>query len=206
MTNFVLARHGETVWSSEHRYAGGTDVALSDAGREQAGRLAGWVAQAGLDEVWSSSLARAQETAAIAIRDTTLSLRVDSRLAELDFGDAEGLTVEEMRERFPDRRSAFEHDPATYHLPGGEPPQQALGRALDCLHEIAAGNGQGRVLVVIHTTLIRLLVCHLLGVPLKDYRRRLPTVSYTALTEIRLEDGEAALLTFNAPPVAQERV
>lgn len=204
MTNFVLVRHGETVWSSEHRYAGGTDVALSDTGREQAARLAGWVAQAGLDEVWSSSLARARETASIAIRNTTLSLRVDPRLAELDFGEAEGLTAEQMRERFPDRRSAFEHDPATYHLPGGESPQQGLGRALECLQEIAAGNGGGRVLVVIHTTLIRLLVCHLLGLPLKDYRRRLPMVSYVTLTELRIQDGEAALLTFNAPPVAHE--
>lgn len=205
MTDFVLVRHGETVWSSEQRYAGGTDVALSDAGREQAGRLTGWVAQAGLAEVWSSSLIRARETAAIAIRDTTLSLRVDPRLAELDFGEAEGLTVEQMRDRFPDRRFAFERDPASYHLPGSESPQQALGRALDCLQEIAAVNGEGRVLVVIHTTLIRLLVCHLLGVPLKNYRRRLPTVSYATLTELRLQDGEAAMLTFNAPPVATPR-
>jgi len=88
MTDFVLVRHGETVWSSERRYAGGTDVALSAQGREQAGRLAGWVAQAGLAEVWSSSLSRAREAAAIATRDTTLAVQVDPRLAELDCGRA----------------------------------------------------------------------------------------------------------------------
>jgi broad specificity phosphatase PhoE len=205
MTDFVLVRHGETVWSSEQRYAGATDVALSEAGREQAGRLTSWVAQAGLAEVWSSSLIRARETATIAIRDTTLCLQVDSRLAELDFGEAEGLTPEEMLDRFPDRRTAFERDPAAHPLPGGESPQEALGRAVDCLHEIARRNGEARVLVVIHTTLIRLLLCQLLGLPLKDYRRRLPTVSYGTLTELRLRNGEAALLTFNAPPVAASR-
>jgi broad specificity phosphatase PhoE len=205
MTDFVLVRHGETVWSSERRYAGGTDVALSAEGREQPGRLAGWVAQAGLAEVWSSSLSRARETAAIATRDTTLAVQVDPRLAELDFGEGEGLTPEEMRERFPDQRAAFERDPAAHHLPGGESPQHALDRALDCLQEIARRNGGARVIVVIHTTLIRLLICHLLALPLKDYRRRLPTVSYATLTELRLRDGEAALLTFNAPPVAAPR-
>ncbi|MFZ0386029.1 MAG: histidine phosphatase family protein [Solirubrobacteraceae bacterium] len=204
MTDFVLVRHGETEWSAQARYAGGTDVALSDRGREQAGRLTGWAAQAGLAGVWCSPLVRARETAEIAIGDTRLALHVDPRLAELDFGEAEGLTVEQMRERFPDRRRAFERDPIVAPLPGGEPPREALHRALDCLREIAAGDddggGGGRVLVVIHTTLIRLLVCHLLGLPLKDYRRRLPTVSYATLTELRLEDDQAALLSFNAPP------
>jgi broad specificity phosphatase PhoE len=204
MTDFVLVRHGETEWSSQARYAGGTDVALSDRGREQAGRLTAWVAQASLVGVWCSPLVRARETAEIAIGDAGLALHVDPRLAELHFGEAEGLTVEQMRESFPDRRRAFEHDPIAAPLPGGEPPQQALGRALDCLREIAgsAGGGEARVLVVIHTTLIRLLVCHLLGLPLKDYRRRLPTVSYAMLTELRLEGDQAALLSFNAPPVA----
>ena len=133
-----------------------------------------------------------------------MALHVDPRLAELDFGEAEGLTVEQMRERFPDRRRAFERDPIVAPLPGGEPPREALGRALDCLREIAAlrRRRRGRVLVVIHTTLIRLLVCHLLGLPLKDYRRRLPTVSYATLTELRLEGDQAALLSFNAPPAA----
>jgi broad specificity phosphatase PhoE len=212
MTDFVLVRHGETEWSSQARYAGGTDVALSDRGREQAGRLTGWAAQAGLAGVWCSPLVRARETAEIAIGDTRLALHVDPRLAELDFGEAEGLTVEQMRERFPDRRRAFERDPIVAPLPGGEPPQEALHRALDCLREIADGDGDGdgdadggggrRVLVVIHTTLIRLLVCHLLGLPLKDYRRRLPTVSYATLTELRLRGDQAALLSFNAPPAA----
>ena len=47
MTDVVLVRHGETEWSSQARYAGGTDVALSDRGREQAGRLTGWVGAGG---------------------------------------------------------------------------------------------------------------------------------------------------------------
>jgi broad specificity phosphatase PhoE len=133
------------------------------------------------------------------------SVQVDPRLAELDFGEGEGLTPEEMRERFPDPRAPFERDPAAHHLPGGESPQHALDRALACLHEIARRNHEARVMVVIHPTLIRLLMCHLLELPLKDYRRRLPTVSYATLTELRLRDGEAALLTFNALPVATPR-
>lgn len=195
-----MVRHGETEWSASGRYAGATDVALNQAGRDQALRLAGWVNDARLAAVWCSPLLRARETAEIAIGDTGLPLRIDPRLAELDFGEAEGLTSAQMRELFPDARAAFESDPAAHPLPGGERPGAALARALGCLDEISTDNPEGRVMVVVHTTLIRLLVCHLLGIALGDYRRRLPIIDHVALTELRLDGGEAALLRLNAPP------
>jgi broad specificity phosphatase PhoE len=198
MTDFVLVRHGATVWPDK-RYAGSTDVALSAAGRRQASELASWVARAGLADAWASPLARTRETAELAITGTGLALHLDRRLEELDFGDAEGLTVEEMRVRFPSARDAFEHDPLAHPLPGGEPPRAAVQRALDCLREIASSDGEARVLVVTHGTLIRLLVCDLLGLALSDYRRRLPMIDHTAVTELRVLAGEAALLRFNAP-------
>ena len=55
-------------------------------------------------------------------------------------------------------------------------------------------------MVVVHTTLIRLPVCHVLGIALGDYRRRLPTIEHGALTELRLDGGQAALLRLNAAP------
>lgn len=198
MTDFVLVRHGATVWP-ENRYAGSTDVALSSTGRHQASELAGWVARSGLGDAWASPLARARETAEIAIGGTGLSLHLDPRLEELDFGDAEGLTPEEMRDRFPGSRDAFERDPVAHPLPGGEQPRAAVQRALDCLREIEGSDGEARVLVVTHGTLIRLLVCDLLGLALSDYRRRLPAIGHTAVTELRVLNGEAALLRFNAP-------
>lgn len=200
MTDLVLVRHGETDWSASGRYAGATDVALNQAGRGQALALAAWVSGARLAAAWSSPLVRARETAEIAIGDTGLALRTDPRLAELDFGDAEGLTSAQMRELFPDARAAFESDPAAHPLPGGERPGAALARALSCLEEISTGNPRGRVMVVLHTTLIRLLVCHLLGIALGDYRRRLPFIDHGALTELRLDGGQPALLRLNAPP------
>ena len=57
----------------------------------------------------------------------------------------------------------------------------------------------GRVLVVAHTTAIRLALCELIGVPLRDYRRIFPLVGNCALTEIRLTRDETALLEFNTP-------
>ncbi|REK87100.1 histidine phosphatase family protein [Streptomyces inhibens] len=203
MTDFILVRHAETVWHAENRYAGRTDVPLTDHGREQAATLATWATTAGLTAVWSSPLSRARLTAAPAADACGLTPRIDERLYELDFGQGEGLTRDEMRRRFPEQLAAFLADPVAHHLPGGEDPRHAAERAADCLADIAREQPHGRVLLVAHSTLVRVLLCHLLGIPLGDYRRVLPQMHNGALTEIRIEHGQTALLSFNAPALTQ---
>lgn len=205
MTTFVLVRHGETVWHAENRYAGVSDISLTARGHDQAAQLAAWAGTAGLSAVWTSTLSRAQLTAGPCAEAAGTPLRVDERLRELDFGDGEGLTRAEMREQFPEALDAFHADPVADHLPGGEDPAHAAQRFTGCLHDIAAQHPDGRVLVVAHTTAIRLALCQLLGVPLREYRRLFPFVRNCALTEIRLDDDGFAVIEFNAPiarPVA----
>lgn len=200
MTDLTLVRHGETIWHAENRYAGSSDIALTGRGREQAERLANWAEQAHLDALWVSPLRRARDTAAPVARATGLSARVDERLAELDFGQAEGLTRAEMNQRFPGAREAFEDDPVGHPLPGGEDPHRALARAIACLTDIVHAHPDGRVLVIGHVTLKRLLLCRMLGIPLRQYRNRFPAVRNCAITTVRWDGtGLAALLEYNAP-------
>lgn len=193
MTHLVLVRHGETIWHAENRYAGRSDVPLTDLGRRQADQLAGWAAAAGLAAIWCSPLSRAHVTAQACAAATGLPERVDQRLRELDIGEAEGLTSAEMAERFPDELAAFHTDPVAHHLPGGEDPKLLVDRFLDGLHDIAGQHPDGRVLVVAHTTAIRLALCALIGVPLATYRRTFPFVRNCGITEVLL-DGERAAL------------
>ena len=203
MTEVVLVRHGETVWHAENRYAGVSDVALTPLGEQQAVRLALWARSAGLVAVWSSPLRRARRTAQGCAAAADLPLDVDARLRELDFGEGEGLTSGEMTRRFPDARAAFLADPVAHPLPGGEDPVAAADRFTDCLHEISEKHPDGRVLVVAHSSAIRLALCRLIGVPLSEYRRLLPSLHNCALTGLRLRAGHAALLQYNTPPVEE---
>ncbi|GAA2595742.1 histidine phosphatase family protein [Actinomadura fulvescens] len=199
MTRLVLVRHGETTWHAENRYAGVTDVPLTPRGLDQARRLADWARTAGLAAVWSSDLTRARLTAEPCAEAAGLPLCIDERLRELNFGRAEGLTRAEMRQRFPEALQAFHADPVNGHLPGGEDPAAAAGRFTACLNDIARRHPDKRILVIAHTTAIRLALCTLLGLPLPGYRRLFPSVRNCALTEIRVEDGDVALLAFNTP-------
>ncbi|MEO3870582.1 histidine phosphatase family protein [Nonomuraea sp. B12E4] len=202
MTDLVLVRHGETVWHAENRYAGLSDIDLTPRGLDQAAELAGWAAGAGLAGVWASTLSRARVTAAASAEQAGLPLRVDARLRELDFGEGDGLTSAEMAERFPQARAAFEADPARHPLPGGEDPHAAADRFIAALRDITAAHPGGRVLVVAHTTAIRLALCRLIGVPLGEYRRLFPRLDNCALTELRLPGpgtGRVAILQYNSP-------
>ncbi|MDA0637284.1 histidine phosphatase family protein [Nonomuraea sp. MCN248] len=203
LTTLVLVRHGETVWHAENRYAGVSDIELTGRGHDQAAELAAWAAGAGLTAVWSSTLSRARITAAGAAAAAGLTPRADERLRELDFGQGEGLTAREMRERFPEARAAFEADPGAHPLPGGEDPAAAADRFTAALFDVAAASPGGRVLVVAHTTAIRLALCRLVGVPLGEYRRLFPRLDNCALTELRpygdLAHPRAAILRYNTP-------
>jgi len=202
VTELVLVRHGETVWHSD-RYAGRSDVPLTPRGREQAAALARWAAGAGLDAVLSSPLGRAHETATAAAEAAGLVCRVDERLVEVDFGEADGHTREETSAEYPDAVAAFLRRPASAPLPGGERGADAVARAAPVLAEAAAAHPEGRVLVVAHQTLLRLLLCSMLGLPLDHYRAVFPLLENGARTVVRpAADGPAALLRLNdlCPP------
>ncbi|HEY0541579.1 MAG TPA: histidine phosphatase family protein [Actinoallomurus sp.] len=212
MTQLVLVRHGETEWHAENRYAGVSDIALTARGLEQAQHLAAWARTARLAAVWTSTLTRAQLTATPCAEAIGVRPHVDERLRELDFGHAEGLTSAEMHEQFPEALQAFRADPVTDHLPGGEDPTEAVRRFTGCLFELADRYPEDRILVVAHTTAIRLALCELIGVPLRDYRRIFPSLRNCGLTEISLtrppggSDRQAALLEFNTPIEAVKAV
>jgi broad specificity phosphatase PhoE len=198
MTRLVLVRHGETIWHKENRYAGSSDIPLTPHGLDQAKTLAQWTPTAGLSALWVSPLSRAIATAQPSAQAMNVNPRIDPRLREIDFGRGEGKTMTEMEKEFPAEAQAFKNDPAGHPLPEGEDPHVAASRAIDCFHEIARLHAGERVLVVAHNTLMRLALCGLLGIPLGTYRTVFPSVRNGALTEIRLEDGKAALLQFNA--------
>ncbi|NGN68080.1 histidine phosphatase family protein [Streptomyces sp. A7024] len=199
MTDFILVRHGETVWHAENRYAGRTDVALTPRGHAQAAELADWATGAGIDAVVSSPLSRARLTAAPTAKALGLAPRIEDRLLEVDFGRGDGLTRTEMGKAFPEGLKAFLNDPVANHLPDGEDPTQAATRGTAALKDLTRELPDARILVVAHSTLIRLVLCRLLNIPLAAYRRVFPELHNGARTELRIRAGRSSLIKLNAP-------
>ncbi|MCX4823083.1 histidine phosphatase family protein [Streptomyces sp. NBC_01142] len=204
-TTLLLARHGQTVWHAENRYAGVSDVALTDEGRRQAHRLGMWAARHPVDAIWTSTVSRAIESAEPACRGLGLVPHREHELRECDFGVVEGRTLAEFEAEDPQRAAAFRADPAANPFPDAEDPRAAAARGSSALRRIAAAHEGERVLVVAHNTLLRLVLCELLGIPLGDYRRVFPQLRNTAVSELRLSEGgrRAALLSLNLPCAPQ---
>lgn len=198
MTLLHLSRHGETVWHAENRYAGSSDIALTDLGERQAEDLGRWAGARPLSAIYSSDLSRAIVTARPAERATGLVATVDPRLREVHFGAGEGMTTAELRERYPAERRAFEERPAQSPLPDGETGLEAIARAWPALLEIAAAHEGGEVLVVMHSSLMRLLLCSALGIEPDRYRTVFPSVLNAGITTLDVRGDSSAFLSFNA--------
>jgi len=171
-----LIRHAETVWHEENKYSGHTDIELTNLGHAQAKMLAAWAVELKPEAIYSSDLTRAIDTAKPSALALGLQIMVDSRFREVNFGRIEGLTPIEMDRQFHEVRQEFLARPADTKMPDGESGRLALQRALPAVDEIFSDLKDTDVMLVSHGTLIRLLVCHLLGVDLNQYRRVLPSI------------------------------
>ncbi|MCD9872333.1 histidine phosphatase family protein [Streptomyces guryensis] len=198
-TTLLLARHGQTVWHAENRYAGVSDVALTDTGRAQAEALGRWAAAHPVDAIWTSTVSRAIATADPACRALGLTPHREPGLRECDFGVVEGRTLAEFAAEHPKAAEAFRADPVAHPFPGAEDPTAAARRGAAALHRIAAAHDGERVLVVAHNTLLRLVLCGLLSIPLSDYRRVFPRLRNAAVTELRMDTGSIGLIALNVP-------
>lgn len=175
MLTVLLTRHGMTERSQPEQHLGQKlDIRLSEGGRQAARALTTRLEHVPLERVVSSPLVRASETARIALPGH--ALETDARLMEMDYGDWEGLTNEQIDERHRELRAAFEADPASVSCPGGESGLDVAGRVGRLLAELVAWAGSEaddhRVLLVAHSTLNRILLCVALDVPVAEYRRR----------------------------------
>jgi broad specificity phosphatase PhoE len=172
-TRILLIRHGATVLSAEDRFAGSTDVDLSDEGRRQARMLGERLADLPLDAVYASPMKRTRETATLVSGPRKLEPSIDAGLREIDHGRWEGLTRKEVETKFADEYTNWEQDPFTFAPEGGESGLSVMARALPVVRAIVVRHPQQTVAIISHKATIRLLLSSLLGIDARGYRDRL---------------------------------
>ena len=172
-TRLYLVRHGATELTAEDRFAGATDVKLSDAGRDQLRRLADRLRPAKLRAVYASPLGRTHESARILAAPHRLEVRLEPGLREISHGRWETLTRAEVEKRFPEEYAHWQEDPYCFAPEGGETGLEVVARALPVVQDLVARHQGEEVLVVSHKATIRLLVSVLLGFEPSRYRDRL---------------------------------
>lgn len=193
-TRIFLVRHGATVLSAEDRFAGETDVALSELGREQARRLSERLREEVFAAVYASPLSRAVETARIVAEPHGLEVQTRPGFREISHGHWEQMTRSEVEQRFPGEAMEWERDPYTFAPAGGESGLAVSARALPVLIECVRAHAASCVLIVSHKATIRLLLSSLLGFDARRYRDTLD-LDPASLTIVDFKDPSRARLT-----------
>ncbi len=197
VTRLFLVRHGATVLSAEDRFAGATDVELSEEGIFQAEQLAERLADDNVAAVYSSQMKRTIHTATILGAPHNLKPVQQVGLREIDHGRWEGLTRAEVETRFAAEYTSWEEDPYTFAPEGGENGVSVIARTLPIIRDIVIRHRGENVLIVSHKATLRLLISSMLGFDGRGYRDRLDQ-SPACLNVLDFKDTvRARLMLFN---------
>ena len=187
----MLWRHGQTTWNAEHRFQGQSDIPLDATGEAQAEQAARRLATLRPHAVFSSDLARAQQTAAPLSRLTGLTVTLDKDLRERFGGDWEGLSDHEIRERYPAERK-------TWNPPNGEPTLVVADRVAAACTRIAETLDDGQLAVVVgHGAALRLGMERILGILIED-TPILGSLSNCSWSVLQLRNAHWRLQEYNA--------
>ena len=191
----LLTRHGETDWNLQRRIQGSTDTDLNENGRRQALQLSESLL---LSEnrpriIYTSGMKRARETAQIVSERLRLPCLVHTGLEEMNFGLWEGLTWEQVEERYPEHYQAWIADRRYSRPPEGESYQELLERTVPALQDIVneeGGSGSdSRILLVTHSSVLISLLSYLNRTPFEEMvkRYKAPNARVVELDAKRLE-------------------
>ena len=183
--NLILVRHGETAWNVSGKYQGQTDVPLSAAGLKQAQILAAYFPVAKVDAIYASDLKRAMVTAEYLGKKFGLTVRPEKAFRELNFGDWEGLTYEEITAKWPEAMDNFLAHPDKLVIPNGESFAMLQDRAMAKVREMIALHPEQNVVLVAHGAVLRTVLAAALDIPLanvwrlRQYNTAISLIRYT---------------------------
>ena len=150
MTSILLVRHGETDWNKERRLQGHIDIPLNSQGVAQAALLGEALVQEKIAVVYSSDLSRAYDTANAIAHHHALPIFMDSTLRERHYGSVQGLTYEEIEERYPQNYAAWQSRDPDFQPEGGESLRDFQTRVTSNIERIANQHVGQKILIVAH--------------------------------------------------------
>jgi probable phosphoglycerate mutase len=196
MTQIILVRHGHVEGISPERFRGRADLALTPEGLLQAEATArrieaSWTPAA----LYASALSRCRTTAEAIGRPFGLTPTLVPGLMDIDYGEWQGLTPDEVGRKWPETLDTWYRAPHWAAIPGGESLQDVLARTVAALREVIGRHPTDTVAVVGHDSVNRVILLHALDLPLSRYRRL--GQEPCAINEIDFSDGEFTIRSIN---------
>jgi broad specificity phosphatase PhoE len=171
MTQIILARHGNTSWNKDKIFQGSKDVPLDDLGREEAWAVAKWLKDETIHVVYTSPLSRARDTAIAIARHHDLKVLDLPGLADLSYGDWDGVPLKEVKVKYADLYHQWETAPQTVRFPNGETLAVLRTRALAAVEEVVQRHPDRTVLLMAHRAVNKVLIAAFIGLDNSNFWR-----------------------------------
>ncbi len=172
MACIILIRHGQTLWNQVERVRGQVDIALDEVGLAQAAVTARRVAQRWRPvAVYSSPLRRAVQTAQPIAAMLGVQVQTDPGFNDMNFGQWQGLSPQEVNQRWPELASTWLQAPHLVTFPDGESLDEVKDRSTAALQRVMERHPDEIIAIVGHTVLNRVLLCTVLGIDNSNYWR-----------------------------------
>lgn len=195
MKKLYIARHGETDWNLQGRTQGIKDSELTELGLQQADLLAGRLIDENIEVIYSSCLSRAKSTASIISNRVNVPYFCNEDLNEINYGRWEGLTSQEIKGLYPNELKKWRNEPHNACIPEGEKLLAVQERIVNFFERLINNSFHANILVVSHSTIIKLLLLHILGMELCSYYRL--KQQNCSLNIISFENYGPVLLKYN---------
>ncbi len=181
--NFYFLRHGQTECSLNNAYCGSIDLELTPEGEEMAKAFASAYSSTPWKAIFCSPMRRTVATAKPLCAAIGMQPELRDGLKEINYGQWEGKTPEQISQEYHDDYISWSADPAWYAPTGGEMAVTIAFRAIQVIEEIKQLHSSGNILVVSHKATIRIILCSLLGIDVGRFRYRLgcPVASVSAV-------------------------
>ncbi len=195
-TRLYLARHGELTTSSEWRYVGHMDIELNESGESQMRALGQQLQSEHIDIVFSSDLKRTVRSAELVAEQFDLEVSPCSAFREINLGHWEGLTMQEIVERFKEEFEERASRLAEFRVQDGESFVDVRDRAIPKLRDLLKQYEGKNILLVAHGGVNRVILCDALGLTLEHIPRI--EQNYACLNIIDYYDGQPVVKLMNA--------
>jgi len=196
MTRIILVRHGETEWNRVERFRGRADVPLNEKGLLQAEATArGIESRVSAAAVYSSPLSRAMRTAQAIAERQSLIVQIHQGLVDIDYGEWQGLSAEEVKQRWPEQLAGWYQTPHKVRIPGGESLDELRARCAATVKEIVTRHSGSAVVLVAHTVVNRIILLFILGLDNGRFWRLRQDAC--AVNEIEVDGEEFTLVSMN---------
>ena len=195
MVKLILVRHALTVDNQKSRLSGHIDSSISEEGKEQIDKITNYLKDFDIDKIYTTTSSRTKDTVKKLSELKSIEIIEKESLKEISFGDFEGLTFDEIKDKYPKEFQDMIEKGYEYKYPNGESLIDSYNRDCIELDNIISNNDDRTILICSHGGTIRNIITYLISNSYKYHWNF--KIDNGSVTILEVQDGFTVITAMN---------